>query len=148
MHALIRIYGFCLLGAAWLLGCGTPSVGVGYGIPGTPVSVGASVPLGKGGAGPKKVVWRPLRVESAPDGAEIYINDQLVGTTPLDIQVPFEKGTFGGARGSAQLLLKKRGYLSEGTRLFPTDGGHVSREPEDGPALGTLKFRLRAEDAN
>lgn len=131
-----------VLALGLLVGCGRPSVGVGYGIPGTPVSVGASVPVGPPESASKGFKHLPLRVESVPEQAEVYIGNQLVGSTPVDVMVPFQKGTFGGAKGSTLMLLKKPGYAPEGIALFPASGGLVSRSA-DGAGMRTLRVELR-----
>ncbi len=131
-----------LIVAGWLplAGC---SLGVGYRIPGTPIGVGASVPLDRiGRSDPdRRVLYRPLYVASQPTGARILINGELVGSTPAEIQVPFTRGRWGRAEGSAQLLLELPGHLPEGVRLFPARDG-VAREPE-GPPVRELRLQLR-----
>ena len=128
-------------GALLLAGCGFGSVG--YTIPGTPISVGYSVPLdvlGKPGKS-QKVTYLPLRVESMPAGAQVKLNDAVAGSTPQALQVPFEKGFWGGAKGTAMLLVEKPGYLAEGVRLF-ADDGKITTEP-DGAPQRSLMLTLR-----
>ena len=130
--------------AALAAGCGA-SAGVGYGIPGTPVSVGVSVPLDqRGKAAPaKSTVYRQVQVETVPPGAQVLVNQTPVGSTPMLVTVPFERGWFGRAKGTAHLMLRKGGYLDEGMNVFPAGSG-VSRSPGGSP-VGKLQVYLRAQ---
>lgn len=134
------------LGALAVLaaGCGA-SAGVGYSIPGTPVSVGVSVPLDqRGKAVPaKKIVYRQVQVETVPPGAQVLVNQTPVGSTPMLVTVPFERGWFGRARGTAHVMFRKGGYLDEGMNLFPAGSG-VSRAPGS-PPLARLSVYLRPQ---
>lgn len=113
-------------------GCGAHA-SVGYRIPGTPVSLGMGVPLDRiGQVSSDEVVFRQVTIDSRPAGAEIVVNGQLVGSTPSEVMVPFEKGLFGRAKGSSQVLLKKRGYNTEGFRVFPAKNG-VKLQSEGAP---------------
>lgn len=114
--------------------------GISVGIPGTPVSVGASVPLK---AGAKGVRYRMVTVTSIPEGARVEVNGELMGSTPVEVAVPFEKKWPGGAKGAAHILVDKRGYLPEGATVFPVGQG-VART-RNGPPVATLTFRLRPE---
>lgn len=115
------------------------SVGIGYQIPGTPVSVGTSVPLSRGGS--SRVRYLNVDISSRPEGAEIFVNGQLVGSTPSMVSIPFERRWFGRAKGSAQVLLRSPGYLPEGLRVFAV-GKKVSRT-EGGAPVDRLEFTLR-----
>lgn len=114
------------------------SVGIGYHIPGTPVSVGTSVPLSRGGS--SRVRYLNVDITSRPEGAEIFVNGQLVGSTPSTVSVPFERRWFGRARGSAQVLLKKTDYLPEGLRVFAV-GKKVSLS-DGGAPVERIEFTL------
>jgi hypothetical protein len=62
----------------------------------------------------------------------------------MDVAVPFQKGFWGGAKGTAQLVVQKPGYLVEGRQLFPGARGRVSSTP-DGSPVGKFMFILRRE---
>jgi hypothetical protein len=134
-----------LLTAAGLLAaCGRPSIGLGYRIPGTPVSIGGSVPIGPNPTPADRVVYREFQIDSDPQGAEIYINNGLAGTTPSSVAIPFEKGIFGGAKGSAMILLKRKGFLADGFRVYAAGSKGAALLP-DGPPTGGVKRVLRKD---
>jgi hypothetical protein len=138
---LLKLPVLVALGLVAALGILTAcSVGVGYRIPGTPFSVGASVPLSRGSSA-AKVRYLSLPVESQPSGAELYVNGNLMGSTPMTVAIPFEKRWFGRARGTAHVLVQLPGYMPEGRHVFAS-GKHISAT-EGGPPLGTLEVRLR-----
>jgi hypothetical protein len=119
----------------------TPTVGVGVGIPHTPVGVGVGVPLKRSGKA-ADVTQRPVIIESQPSGAELYINGQLAGSTPTTVQVPFTKGFWGQATGTARVVAKKPGYLAEGVQLYPASDGQVKTTPA-GEAMRKVVIELR-----
>lgn len=125
-----------LVAVLTLAGCGSWG-SVGIGIPYTPIGVGVSAPMSK------NYTYVPLQVESNPAGAEIRINGQVVGSAPLKVYVPFGRGFWGGAKGSAQLTARKGGYMVEGVPLFAVEGG-IANEPGGAP-IRTLTVSLRAE---
>lgn len=116
------------------------NLGIGVRIPGTPVSVGTSVPL-KGNTRADNTRYLDLRIESTPPGADIYVDGVLSGSTPATISIPFEKAWFGRAKGSAQIALRRPGYLAEGVRVFAV-GKEISRTT-DGPPIDVLDLTLR-----
>lgn len=134
-------FGALALALAALGGCSwSPRVGIGVGIPFTPIGFGVSAPLSPGDA--EKLAYRPVRVETAPPGAEIYVNDNLVGSAPMTVQVPFAIGLWGQAVGSGRIVAKKAGYLSEGVQVFPAAGGRVATSPKGRP-VDKLEVTLR-----
>lgn len=120
-----------------LSGC---NLGIGVRIPGTPVSVGTSVPL-KGNTRADKTRYLDLRIESIPPGADIYVDGVLSGSTPATLSIPFEKAWFGRAKGSVQLALRRPGYLAEGVRVFAV-GKEICRTAEGEP-IDVLEVELR-----
>lgn len=69
------------------------------------------------------------------------MNGQLVGSTPSLVAVPFEKRWFGRAKGSAQIVVRRAGYLPEGVRIFAV-GKAISRT-EKGEPIDVLTIPLR-----
>lgn len=100
------------------------------------------MPLSRGSAS-AKVRYLDLKIESVPGGAEVLVNGQLVGSTPSLVAIPFEKRWFGRAKGSAQIVVRRAGYLPEGARVFAVGKG-ISRS-EDGPPIEVLSLTLRPE---
>ncbi len=112
-------------------------------IPGTPVTLGTSVPL-KGNAPSDKIRYLDLQIDSTPSGADIYVNGVLSGSTPGLVSIPFDKAWFGKAKGSAQLALTHPGYRAEGLRLFAV-GKAISRT-EKGQPIDALVVPLRPNE--
>ena len=137
-------------------------IGIGIGIPHTPFSIGASMPIpGTGASKPpssapasptnvtttasdapytskpvppsvpvaRDAVYRLMHVDSVPAGAEIYVNGALVGSTPMDVALPFARGWWGSAKGAVNLVVQKSGYAPQGATLFPASDGMVSLNP-------------------
>ena len=138
---MLRLLGFTGLVGCLLAGCGA-SAGVGVGIPGTPISIGASVPLDQRGRKAKDTRYLQIPVDTVPTGAEVWVDGILVGSTPMNASLPFDKGFWGSADGSVQVTFKKLGYLPEGVRLFAVDGNRISSAPEGKP-IGKLEATLR-----
>jgi hypothetical protein len=139
---ILRLLIPLLAAVAGLCACSAnPSVGVGVGIPHTPIGVGVGVPLNPSGRA-ANVTYRPVVVDSQPTGAELFVNDQLVGSTPMTVAVPFYKGFWGQASGSARVVAKKPGYLAEGVQVFPASCGGVKTSPA-GAAVGKVVIEMR-----
>lgn len=83
-------------------------------------------------AGTSSLSVAPLRVESTPKGAEVYVNDELRGTTPLVI---------GDLRQGTHLVrIRKDGYYAHGW-LVDLNGATTSRAD-----LKPLPGRAHAEE--
>lgn len=95
----------------------------------------------KGNTRADKTRFLDLRIDSTPSGADIYVDGVLTGSTPATVSIPFEKAWFGRAKGSAQIALRKPGYLTEGVRVFAV-GKEISRT-HDGEPLDRLDVTLR-----
>ncbi|MCE5228923.1 PEGA domain-containing protein [bacterium] len=130
-----------------LAGCGAYG-SVGVGIPHTPISVGVSAPLAPSAYSQGNAVYRSIRVESVPAGAEIRINNQTVGSAPGTFYVPFQKTFWSGVRGTAQLTAYMQGYRVEGVKLFAVSSGSgISTSPAGAP-IGTLTINMREATEN
>lgn len=128
------------LAALLLLGACT-SVHVGTRIPGTPVSVGTSIPLPRQKGKDARLRYLQIPVESVPPGAELLVEGQVVGSAPMTVSLPFDKGLFGAARGSVHLMARLPGHPPRGLRLFAFDGDRVAQKP-DGPPTDKVVFRF------
>jgi hypothetical protein len=57
-----------------------------------------------------------VAVESEPPGAQVYLNNVELGTTPLVFDEPDDRQTF-------ELRLEKAGYVPKNTVLMPVETG-------------------------
>lgn len=142
IRPLVHLLSLTLL-AGLLTACGAHA-GVGIGIPGTPISVGASVPVDQRRANSADVRYLQIPVESTPPGAEVHVDGQLVGSTPATVSVPFDRNWRGRATGSAQVTVRRPGYLPEGVRVFAVDGNRISLS-DGGQPVDRLQFTLRPQ---
>lgn len=106
---------------------GCSSINLGVGIPGTPVSVGTSIPVkNQGGWGDDNIRYIDVDVRTDPAGARLKVDGQFIGTSPARVALPFRKGSWGKAKGSCLLVVERPGYLSEAVRVYAVSGKHVS----------------------
>jgi hypothetical protein len=144
-----------MAGLAWSL-AGCDRIGIGIGIPYTPISVGTSIPMPgsgkavdppagqhavKSGARRPNAVYRTIHVESLPTLARILVNGELVGSTPMDVALPFERGWFGHPKGIVNVVLEMEGYAPAGVIIYPYSGKLISLKP-NGPPVDRVHIQL------
>ncbi|MEM6368491.1 MAG: serine/threonine-protein kinase [Myxococcota bacterium] len=94
--------------------------------------------------GPSKPVTVALEVSSRPTGAEVFIDGEGAGSTPLRLDLP--------AQGEVQLILRKDGFL-EAIQSFDLKEDRIVEfeldpepEPEQGPAADEKEDEALGED--